>query len=136
MRLCGVPEPFQDAVGSKQVMRYTPKTLTLLLFVTLGAASACSNKGAQSRGAQARRWVAQGAVLLDVRTPQEYASGHLPGAINIPVQVLASRMGEIPKGSKVVVYCASGVRARQAASMLSSKGYEVFDLGSLRDWGS
>jgi rhodanese-related sulfurtransferase len=117
-------------------MRYATKTLILLVFATLGAASACSNKGAQSRGEEARRWVAQGAVLLDVRTPQEYASGHLPGAINIPVQVLASRMGEIPKGSKVVVYCHSGVRARQAASMLSSKGYEVFDLGSFRDWGS
>ncbi|MCS6856434.1 MAG: rhodanese-like domain-containing protein [Sandaracinaceae bacterium] len=80
---------------------------------------------------EARQWVSEGAVLLDVRTPAEYAEGHLPGAINIPVQELEARTNELPKGSRIVVYCRSGARSARAKSLLEAKGFKVLDLGPM-----
>ena len=55
---------------------------------------------------EARRLVESGARLVDVRTPGEFAAGHLPGAINIPVQDLERRLHELgPKQAPIVVYC-------------------------------
>jgi phage shock protein E len=87
-------------------------------------------------GADARRIVDEGARLLDVRTPQEFASGHLPGAINIPVQELDRRMGELAgKERPIVLYCRSGMRSGRAARMLEKAGYAaVHDLGSISRW--
>jgi len=115
-------------------MRTARITFLAIVFTSLTMAG-CANKGAKSRGARAKAMVAAGAVLLDVRSPGEFAGGHLPNALNIPISQLGSRIGEVPAGSKVVVYCQSGVRSRQAVSLLQKKGHEVFDLGSWRDWG-
>ena len=95
----------------------------------------CANEARKSRGATAKEMVAAGAVLLDVRSPGEFNRGHLPNALNIPINELGRRAGEIPAASKVVIYCESGVRSRQGVSILKKKGHEVFDLGSWRDWG-
>ncbi len=86
-------------------------------------------------GNQARRLVAEGALLLDVRSPQEFAGGHLPGAVNVPVQELLFRMDEIGQGRKVVVYCRSGARSAVAAKLLQSEGHEVLDIGTMAAWG-
>ena len=85
---------------------------------------------------RARQLVDEGAVLLDVRTPEEFRQGHPEQARNIPVQELAQRMAELgPPGTKVVVYCASGGRSAMAASLLSRGGYpDVFDLKSVSYW--
>jgi phage shock protein E len=85
---------------------------------------------------KARQWVAEGAVLLDVRTPDEFRQGHPEAARNIPVQELSRRLSEVgPPGTKVVVYCASGGRSAVAASTLRGGGYpEVFDLKSVTYW--
>lgn len=85
-------------------------------------------------GAEARRLVGAGATLLDVRSPEEFGAGHLQGAINVPVQVLAGRMGELSKGRKVVVYCRSGARSASAAGLLERAGYDVYDLGPMHAW--
>ena len=64
------------------------------------------------------------AILLDVRTPQEYREGHIQGSINIPVQSIAK--GEAPsdnKDTQIFVYCHSGSRSRQAVSVLKGMGY-------------
>lgn len=61
--------------------------------------------------------------LLDVRTPQEYAEGHVPGAVNVPHDQLASRLAEVPKDKDVVLYCKSGRRAGIAADVLAANGY-------------
>lgn len=84
----------------------------------------------------ARALVAQGAVLLDVRTPGEFASGHLPGAVNIPVDELPRRVAEVgPKERAVVVYCRSGARSGRAASVLRAEGYaRVEDIGAMSRW--
>lgn len=86
-------------------------------------------------GTEAQRLVKQGALLLDVRTPGEFASGHVSGAKNIPVQELGSRLKELPpKGQTIVVYCQSGGRSASASSVLRQAGYEVHDLGAMRNW--
>jgi len=64
------------------------------------------------------------AYVLDVRSPEEYASGHVPGAVNIPYDQVASRIAEVPKDKDVVLYCKSGRRAGIAAEVLASQGYE------------
>jgi rhodanese-related sulfurtransferase len=85
---------------------------------------------------KARELVEAGATLLDVRTPEEFAQGHLPGARNVPLQVLAQRLGEVgPAATPVVVYCAAGGRSAQAAELLRRSGYgEVFNLGPMSAW--
>jgi phage shock protein E len=80
---------------------------------------------------EARRRVAAGAVLLDVRTPGEYADGHVQGAKNIPVQELAKRFGELPPKADVVVYCRSGARSAVASQMLNGRGHTVLDVGPM-----
>ncbi len=62
-------------------------------------------------------------VFLDVRTATEYRDGHVPGAINIPVQSLSSRLDEIPKGKRLYVYCESGVRSTKASKYLAKSGF-------------
>ena len=83
--------------------------------------------------ADAHARVAAGATLLDVRTPAEFAEGHVTGAVNIPVQELGARIDEVPAG-QVVVYCRSGGRSASAAAMLKSRGYDVLDVGPMSAW--
>jgi phage shock protein E len=72
-----------------------------------------------------------GATFVDVRSAGEFASGNAPGTINIPLQELGSRLGEIPKSSPVVLCCASGTRSGMAKLMLKRKGYQkVYNVGT------
>ena len=83
-------------------------------------------------------WADQALVVLDVRTPAEYAEGHVPGAINIPNGELAARVAELSdaKGRDIVVYCRSGVRAAQALDVLDKAGFKrLFHLqGDYNRW--
>lgn len=65
-------------------------------------------------------------VVLDVRTPEEFAQGHIPGAVNIPHDQLPNRLAEIAgaKTKDVVVYCRSGRRAALAQETLTSQGFK------------
>jgi rhodanese-related sulfurtransferase len=62
-------------------------------------------------------------LVLDVRTPEEFASGHVPGAVNIPYDQLPARIGEVPRDKDVVLYCRTGRRAALAAEVLAGQGY-------------
>jgi rhodanese-related sulfurtransferase len=68
-------------------------------------------------------------LLLDVRTPHEFALGHIPGAANIPVDDLRSRLSEIPKDRPVVAYCQVGQRGYLATKILRHIGYQASNLG-------
>ncbi|MGL4650904.1 MAG: rhodanese-like domain-containing protein, partial [Caldilineaceae bacterium] len=70
-----------------------------------------------------RRLARNGMMLLDVRGRSEFAEGHLPGAINVPLGYLAQRLGEIPHDNPVVTYCASGYRSQIGASLLQAAGF-------------
>ncbi|TXH87925.1 MAG: rhodanese-like domain-containing protein [Rhodoferax sp.] len=73
----------------------------------------------------------QGAVLLDVRSAAEFASGNAPGTRNIPLSELAARLGELPRNVPVVVCCASGTRSGMAALLLKKNGFvPVYNAGS------
>ena len=67
--------------------------------------------------------------LLDVRTPQEFASGHIPGAVNIPVDDLRTRLKELPKDRKIVTYCQVGQRGYLATRILLQAGYSAVNMG-------
>lgn len=70
--------------------------------------------------------------LIDVRTPEEFAEAHVEGAKNIPLAELeADAKSSISKDSPVIVYCRSGNRSAQAATLLENAGYSVTDLGAL-----
>ena len=64
------------------------------------------------------------AQVLDVREPQEYEAGHLPGAVLIPQADLATRLHEVPKDRPILTVCASGARSLRAARFLKKLGYE------------
>ena len=76
-------------------------------------------------------------IILDVRTEQEYASGHIPGAVNLPNETIASEaIQQLPdKKQLILVYCRSGNRSKQAAAKLVNLGYtNVVEFGGIQDW--
>jgi phage shock protein E len=73
-----------------------------------------------------------GATVVDVRSEAEFRGGAYRGAINVPLQALASRLDRIPRDRPVVVYCASGSRSAMAARVLRRSGYgDVSNAGGL-----
>jgi phage shock protein E len=73
-----------------------------------------------------------GATVVDVRSPAEFRGGAYRGAINVPLGELSAKLGRIPKGKPVVVYCASGSRSAMAARILKKAGYaDVSNAGGL-----
>jgi phage shock protein E len=90
-----------------------------------------SEAGDDTQLALARQWLKSGGVLLDVRTPEEFAAGHARGARNIPVHELSARLHELPAGTAVVVYCRSGARSAVAQAMLAQAGFDAVNAGGL-----
>jgi len=98
----------------------------VLLFLLLKRSGQISSDAAQSH-------LKNGALLIDVRTPAEYASGHLPNAINIPLdQIEANIPRRVQDKNKVLLlHCQSGMRSGMAKSKLKKLGYpNSFNLGS------
>jgi rhodanese-related sulfurtransferase len=83
--------------------------------------------------AEAEKFIAgaQNAVVIDVRTPSEYQSGHIPGAKLIPLDEIETRYVEIPKAETILVVCQGGTRSAAACEILSQKGFvnlvNIFD---------
>jgi rhodanese-related sulfurtransferase len=78
---------------------------------------------------------ADGAVLLDVRNPDEYESGHVSGAILIPLGELSARQEEIPEGDPLYVICAMGGRSLQATKFMVQAGYPAISVaGGTKGW--
>ena len=76
-------------------------------------------------------------LILDVRTAEEYRSGHIPGAVNIPNETIgSSSIPNLPnKEQQIFVYCRSGNRSKQAAGKLAKLGYtNVFEIGGINAW--
>jgi len=80
---------------------------------------------------QVKNMLENGAVVIDVRTPEEFQGGHVAGAKNIPLQTIQSKVNDIKKLKKpIVLCCASGNRSGQAASFLKTQGVECENGGS------
>jgi rhodanese-related sulfurtransferase len=74
-------------------------------------------------------------VIVDVREPDEYAEGHIPGSRLIPLGTLPERMAEIPSEGEVIVVCRSGGRSTAACQHLQAAGYRVKNLtGGMIGW--
>jgi len=77
-----------------------------------------------------RSLVQNGAVIVDVRTPGEYKSGHIKNSRNIPVDQIRSKVNDLKKlGKPVITVCRSGSRSSMAKSILASAGLEVYNGG-------
>lgn len=68
-------------------------------------------------------------LLLDVRTAEEFAQGHIPGAVNVPVDELRARLGEVSRDREIAVYCQVGQRGYLATRILKQAGYSAANLG-------
>jgi len=68
-------------------------------------------------------------LLLDVRTPQEYAAGQIPGAVNLPLDELRARLAELPRDRAIAVYCQVGQRAYLATRILRQAGFQASNIG-------
>ena len=78
----------------------------------------------------------QSLFVLDVRSPEEFAAGHVPGAVNVPYDQVASRLAEIPTDKDVVIYCRSGRHTGLAAEVLEANGYTKLEhlQGDMQAW--
>ena len=78
---------------------------------------------------------ARGAVIIDVRTPTEFAGGHAKGAVNVPLDTLESKLNTIKQYQKpIVLCCASGMRSSRAKALLAERGVpDLHDAGSWRN---
>jgi len=125
------------------------KTVAALAVAALAAAAlgACAPRLAPTAsaltppativdGAAARQLVASGVTVIDVRTPAEFASGHVPGARNIPHDEVGRRLAEIGSAdAPVLLYCRSGRRSALAAQTLRERGFgQIYDLRTLDAW--
>ena len=72
------------------------------------------------------------ALLVDVREPDEYASGHIPGAVNLPLSAIASV--NYPREKVLFLYCLCGTRSMRAAGILKRIGYRVRSIGGINDY--
>ena len=78
-----------------------------------------------------------GYIILDVRTPEEFAEKHIPGALNIPNEAIGTEeIPELPdKQQLILVYCRSGNRSKQASEKLVAQGYtNIVEFGGINDW--
>lgn len=112
-----------------------PLTAALLALAMTGTAFAADTVS-PAQVAQQIKDPKTAPFVLDVRTPEEFAEGHVPGAKNIPVAEIAERAAEVPKDRPVVVYCRSGARVKRANAILRERGYAnlVEMEGSMLAW--
>ena len=130
---------------------HIPLTLLLLLALLCAALAGCSRKGQVMDGdgmVNSYRQISQdeakemmkkddGHVVVDVRRPDEYAAGHIPGAICIPNESIGTKMPpELPDVEQIIlIYCRSGNRSKQAAQKLFDMGYKhIYEFGGINSW--
>lgn len=96
--------------------------------VVMVAIFAITNVG-PPRAVAVEEAMARGAVIVDVRTPGEFAAGHVRGAVNVPLDALP---GTLDRARPVILYCASGARSAKAAKRLRAAAYTVVDAGTFQ----
>ena len=125
-----------------QTRLYKPTLAWLCLLVAMGM-GACSQGDSDAPEMAPQELVARMTaetppVILDVRTPQEYAAGHVPGAINVPHKAMADRLAEMLgfRDREVVLYCERGKRSEMARAVLLEAGFTSTQLlkGHMVEW--
>ncbi len=119
-------------------MKYIPIILSLLLLVGCAAnPENASYRQISMEEAVTMMAEEEGYIILDVRRAEEFASGHIPGAINMANESIGIEdIPELPdKEQLILVYCRSGNRSKQAAQKLAELGYtNIVEFGGIIDW--
>jgi rhodanese-related sulfurtransferase len=114
--------------------------VALLLSLSSAAVGEDGARSVEPKDVAAVVGAPDGPLLLDVRTPEEYAAGHLPGARHVPLQELEARLGELAPYQQrgVIAYCESGRRADKALDILRDAGFQNLGVvaGSMARWRS
>ena len=95
--------------------------------------SACS-KVSDEELRSAHNAYEKGALIIDVRTKEEFNVKHVKGSVNIPVQNIQRYYERIPKGKEIIVYCRTGSRSQIAAEFLTKQGRKVYNVATQDDW--
>lgn len=123
----------------KKIKRLLPFILSIMLLssCTSSGGSASSYRQITVDEAVEMMKKESGYIILDVRRPDEYADGHIPGAINLPNENIGTaELPELPDKSQVIfVYCRSGRRSKEASEKLAKLGYtNIVEFGGILDW--
>ena len=111
------------------------KILFCILSLFLFTACTDSNPNGYINKKEAISLLQNNAVLVDVRTIDEYVEGHIEGAVSIPLNELTKIENLYEKDKTIIVYCQSGNRSHTAYQKLKEMNYEkVYDLGSIQNW--
>lgn len=123
----------------RRIKRLIPIILSLMLLSACSATGGAANSYRQISMDEAVEMMKKesGYIILDVRRADEYAAGHIPGAINLPNEEIgANEIPELPdKSQLILVYCRSGRRSKEASEKLVKLGYtNIVEFGGILDW--
>ena len=123
----------------RKIRRLLPFILSIMLLSSCSAPGGSANSYRQISMNEAVEMMKKESsyIILDVRRPDEYAEGHIPGAINVPNEDIGTaEIPELPdKAQLILVYCRSGRRSKEASEKLVKLGYtNVVEFGGILDW--
>lgn len=123
----------------RKIKRFLPLVLSMLLLSSCTAPDGSAGSYRQISMDEAVDMMKKesGYIILDARRPDEYAAGHIPGAINLPNEDIGSNEIKIlpNKSQLILVYCRSGRRSKEASEKLVKLGYtNIVEFGGILDW--
>ena len=123
----------------RKIKRLLPFVLSLMLLSSCTAPGGSKGNYRQISMDEAVKMMKdeKNYIILDVRRPDEYTKGHIPGAINVPNEEIGTaEIAELPdKSQLILVYCRSGRRSKEAAGKLVKLGYtNIVEFGGILDW--
>ena len=123
----------------RKIKRVLPFVLLLMLLSSCGTPRGSANSYRQISMDEAVKMMKneKSYIILDVRRPDEYAEGHIPGAINVPNEEIGTaNISELPdKSQLILVYCRSGRRSKEASEKLAALGYtNIVEFGGIQDY--
>lgn len=123
----------------RKIKRLLPFILSLMILSSCGAPGSSSLGYRQISMNEAVKMMKdeKNYIILDARRPDEYAEGHIPGAINVPNEEIGTaEIAELPdKSQLILVYCRSGRRSKEASEKLVKLGYtNIVEFGGILDW--
>ena len=123
----------------RKIKRVLPFVLLLMLLSSCGTPRGSANSYRQISMDEAVKMMKneKNYIILDVRRPDEYAEGHIPGAINVPNEEIGTaEIAELPdKSQLILVYCRSGRRSKEASEKLAALGYtNIVEFGGILDY--
>ena len=123
----------------RKIRRLLPFVLSLMLLSSCGTPGSSSSGYRQISMDEAVKMMKdeKNYIILDARRPDEFAEGHIPGAINVPNEEIGTaEISELPdKSQLILVYCRSGRRSKEASKKLVKLGYtNIVEFGGILDW--